>query len=134
MSLLLHLSATSPTADCTSIFETSDRPAKHFRSIYDDFNHLNNYFTAEEGSSVNQSSIGDEEAVALSEALKINTALATLNLNYNLMWREGAIALLEALKANTALIALSMEGNSIGDVGPTSSDVLETNTALAFYK
>ncbi|KAI8606157.1 hypothetical protein EDD21DRAFT_349318 [Dissophora ornata] len=62
-------------------------------------------------------SIGNDGALALSEALKTNTTLTTLNLQRNSIEKEGALALSEALKTNTTLTTLNLKNNSIGKEG-----------------
>ena len=59
-----------------------------------------------------EDNISDEGAKALAEALKVNTALRSLNL---LCKNEGAKALAEALKVNTALQVLSLTRNNVSD-------------------
>ena len=63
---------------------------------------------------LHRNSIGDEGAKALSEALKENTTLQSLNLQSNSIKYDGAKALSEALKENTTLQSLDLGGNSIG--------------------
>ncbi|KAF9208864.1 hypothetical protein BGZ49_007297 [Haplosporangium sp. Z 27] len=75
--------------------------------------------------------IGNEGALALSEALKINATLITLNLGSNLIGYEGALALSEALKTNATLTTLGLKDNSIGNEGAlTLSEALKTNATL----
>ncbi|KAI8598054.1 hypothetical protein EDD21DRAFT_407131 [Dissophora ornata] len=81
-----------------------------------------------------KNSIGDEGTLALSEALKTNTTLTTLNLENNSIGNEGALALSEALKTNTALITLDLTNNSIGEEGALAlSEALKTNTVNSLY-
>jgi hypothetical protein len=71
-----------------------------------------------------ENSIGNEGAKELSEALKSNTSLASLDLNSkgclfilfslnteNNIGKEGAIELSEALKSNSSLTSLFLRGN-----------------------
>ncbi|KAI8594795.1 hypothetical protein EDD21DRAFT_426610 [Dissophora ornata] len=75
--------------------------------------------------------IGDERALALSEALKTNTTLTILNLQINSIYYEGAQALSEALKTNTTLTTLDLYDNSIYYEGALAlSETLKTNTTL----
>ncbi|ORZ15561.1 hypothetical protein BCR41DRAFT_65776 [Lobosporangium transversale] len=67
--------------------------------------------------------------MALSEALKTNGALTTLNLMSNSVGHEGAHALLEALKVNTTLTILDLEYDSLGKEGVLL--LSKTNTTLA---
>ncbi|ORZ15545.1 hypothetical protein BCR41DRAFT_396509 [Lobosporangium transversale] len=64
----------------------------------------------------------------LSEALKTNKTLTTLDLMCNRIGKEGALALLEALKTNTTLITLDMEYDSLGKEGALL--LSKTNTTL----
>ena len=61
--------------------------------------------------------IGDEEAIVIAEALKVNTKLTTLNISANNIGVAGAQALAEALKVNTTLTSLNMSMNNIGYAG-----------------
>ncbi|KAI8597524.1 hypothetical protein EDD21DRAFT_407542 [Dissophora ornata] len=73
-----------------------------------------------------------EGALALSEALKTNTVLTTLNLQHNSIGNEGALALSEAFKTNTTLTTLNLDHNSISKEGsPALSEALKTNTTLS---
>ncbi|KAF8972392.1 hypothetical protein BGZ46_010123 [Entomortierella lignicola] len=88
------------------------------------------------------SSIGNEGAIALSEALKTNTTLTNLStqdqhqfdhfgLGDNSIGNSEAFALSEALKTNTALTTLHLNDNSIGNEGAIAlSEALATNTTL----
>ncbi|KAG0196550.1 hypothetical protein BGX28_009996, partial [Mortierella sp. GBA30] len=70
-------------------------------------------------------------AVALSEALKINSTVTTLNLSYNSIGDNGAVALSEALKTNSTLTTLDLRNNSIGSYGAVAlSEALKTNSTL----
>ncbi|ORZ23712.1 hypothetical protein BCR41DRAFT_349019 [Lobosporangium transversale] len=76
-------------------------------------------------------SMGNEGALALSGALKVNTSLTTLNLYNNSIGKEGALALSEALKTNTSLTTLNLYNNSIGKEGTLAlSEALRINTSL----
>ncbi|KAF9110697.1 hypothetical protein BGX30_007888, partial [Mortierella sp. GBA39] len=75
--------------------------------------------------------IGDNGAVALSEALKTNSTMTTLNLRHNRIEDNGAVALSEALKTNSTLTTLDLYYNSIGDNGAVAlSQALKTNLTL----
>ena len=77
--------------------------------------------------------IGNKEAIALVDALKVNKTLATLNMNNNNIGVEGAQALANALgkDGNTSLTILKMRSNSIGDAGAQAlADALKVNTTL----
>ncbi|KAG0016104.1 hypothetical protein BGZ80_009428 [Entomortierella chlamydospora] len=64
-----------------------------------------------------RNSIGPNEAQALSEALKASSTLTTLSLRYNSIGPDGARALSDGLKTNSSLIALNFRNNSIGSNG-----------------
>ncbi|KJE93971.1 hypothetical protein CAOG_04680, partial [Capsaspora owczarzaki ATCC 30864] len=77
--------------------------------------------------------IGDAEAQAIAEALKVNTKLTTLELNKNQIGDVGAQALAEALKVNTRLNFLQLSENQIGDAGAQSiAEALKVNKKLTF--
>jgi Ran GTPase-activating protein (RanGAP) involved in mRNA processing and transport len=76
-------------------------------------------------------SIGAEGAIVLADALKENTGLQSLNLGSNSIGAEGAKALADALKVNTALQSLNLWSNSIGAEGTKAlADALKVNTGL----
>ncbi|KAF9913073.1 hypothetical protein BX616_010179 [Lobosporangium transversale] len=80
---------------------------------------------------LNDNSIRNEGALALSEALKNNTVLTTLDLSNNSIDEYGAAALSEALKTNTMLTTLNLCGSLIGDAGAQAlSEALKVNTTL----
>ena len=58
------------------------------------------------GRSLRNNKIGDQGAIAIGEALKVNGALTKLFLNRNSFGDQGAIAIGEALKVNGALKTL----------------------------
>jgi len=65
------------------------------------------------------------------EALKVNTALETLNLLFSNIRDVGATAIAEALKINTALKTLMLSFNQISDSGATAiAKAMEVNTVL----
>ena len=75
--------------------------------------------------------IGDIGATSLAEALKGNTALATLRLGNTNIGDIGATAIAEALNGNTALKTLNLYDNKIGDIGATAlEEALKGNTAV----
>ncbi|KAF9112498.1 hypothetical protein BGX30_007266, partial [Mortierella sp. GBA39] len=53
----------------------------------------------------------------LAEALKTNSTLTTMDLQYNSIGLDGAKALAEALRTNSTLTTLKLYGNSIGSDG-----------------
>ncbi|KAH7028671.1 hypothetical protein BKA57DRAFT_443777 [Linnemannia elongata] len=77
------------------------------------------------------SSIGEDGAQALSEALKANSTLTTLDLNGNKIGPNGAVVLSEALKTNSTLTTLKLWWNSIGSNGAVVlSKALKVNSTL----
>ena len=75
--------------------------------------------------------IGDEGAVALAEALEVNTSLEVLFLSCNQIGPAGAIKIADALRTNTSLTTLNLNTNQIGDEGAKKiADALRTNTSL----
>ena len=91
--------------------------------------------------------IGDKEAQALAEALKVNIILTSLDLYSNQIGPEGAKALAEALKKNITLTSLSLIDNQIRHLGVkvleeafeknptiTSLDLDGNEKAKALYK
>ena len=66
----------------------------------------------------------DDGENSLSQALKLKTALTSLNLN------RSSIGLHQALRVNTSLISLDLSGTSVGDKGAYSlSQALRANTS-----
>ena len=61
--------------------------------------------------------IGDEDAKALTNALKVNSALSELYLSGNSIGDEGAKAFANAIKDNKTLTYLHLGANKIGDEG-----------------
>ena len=61
-------------------------------------------------------SIGDEGAIAIAEALKVNAVLTNLDLSLNKIG-DDAKAIAEALKVNAVLTTLNLGWNSIGVKG-----------------
>ena len=64
--------------------------------------------------SLTKMSLTDEDAKALSQALKRNTSLKNLDLSGNDIGAEGARALADALVRNTSLIVLNLDTGSMG--------------------
>ncbi|KAL0237829.1 hypothetical protein GEMRC1_012303 [Eukaryota sp. GEM-RC1] len=58
-------------------------------------------------------SIGTEGAIALAEALKVNSAVTRIDLMFNSIGAEGAIALAEALKVTSTVIGIVLRGNFV---------------------
>jgi hypothetical protein len=61
--------------------------------------------------------IGDEGAIVIAEALKVNAVLTELKLWGSSIGPEGAIAIAEALKVNAVLTKLAIQVNNMGDAG-----------------
>ncbi|XP_011269977.1 hypothetical protein CAOG_08406 [Capsaspora owczarzaki ATCC 30864] len=75
--------------------------------------------------------IGIAEALAIAEALKVNTTLTMLFLQVNQIGDAGAQAIAEALKENKTLAQLDLHMNQIGDVGAHAiAEALKVNTTL----
>ena len=73
----------------------------------------------------------DSGASALSDSLKSNSTLTTLNLDKNEIGDEGACALSDSLKSNSTLTTLELSENSIGPQGASLlSDYLKSNSTL----
>ncbi|KAL0237957.1 hypothetical protein GEMRC1_012431 [Eukaryota sp. GEM-RC1] len=58
-------------------------------------------------------SIGSEGAIALADALKMNSTVTKIDLEYNSIGNEGAIALADALKLNSTVTQIDLWDNSI---------------------
>ena len=70
-------------------------------------------------------------AEALIEAEAGNVTIAKVFLGYNSMRDKGAIAIAEALKVTSALTTLNLRDNMIGDIGAAAiADAIEGNAAL----
>ncbi|KAG0303192.1 RHO1 GDP-GTP exchange protein 2 [Dissophora globulifera] len=77
-------------------------------------------------------SIGEDGAKALAEALKTNKTLSTLDLWHNSIGDDGAKALAEALKTNSTLSTLGLWYNSVGDDGAKAlAEALKNNSTLS---
>ena len=75
--------------------------------------------------------MGDDNVLALAEALKANTTLKRLDINHRMLFDSGAIAVAEALKGNKSLTFLNMTCNCIGPAGMHGlADALKVNTSL----
>ncbi|KAF9284701.1 hypothetical protein BGZ88_009831 [Linnemannia elongata] len=72
-------------------------------------------------------SFGAKELVSLAEALKTNSTLTTLDLQYNKIGSYEVEVMAEALKTNSTMITLYLGNNSIGDNGPHSQDKLDSD-------
>ncbi|KJE97230.1 hypothetical protein CAOG_07672 [Capsaspora owczarzaki ATCC 30864] len=76
--------------------------------------------------------IGDAEAQAIAEALKVNTTVTELSLYQNRIGATGARAIAEALQMNKAVTTLDLRENQIGAAGAQAiAEALKVNTTLA---
>ncbi|XP_004342468.2 hypothetical protein CAOG_08213 [Capsaspora owczarzaki ATCC 30864] len=76
--------------------------------------------------------IGDVGAQAIAEALKVNKTLTLLYLNVNQIGDAGAQAIAEALQVNKTLTLLNLSANRLGDAGAQAiGEALKVNTTLA---
>ncbi|KAL0240076.1 hypothetical protein GEMRC1_010183 [Eukaryota sp. GEM-RC1] len=81
---------------------------------------------------LDSNSIGNEGAIAIAEALKVNSSLSTINLYSNSIGNEGAIAIAEALKVNSSLSTINLNNNSIGNEGAIAiAEALKVNSSLS---
>ncbi|KAL0242942.1 hypothetical protein GEMRC1_005505 [Eukaryota sp. GEM-RC1] len=75
--------------------------------------------------------IGDEGTRALAEALKVNAAVTSIVLSENSIRAEGARALAEALKINASVTSVNLVSNYIGDEGARAlAEALTVNTSV----
>ncbi|MBN8523519.1 MAG: hypothetical protein J0M23_06685 [Rickettsiales bacterium] len=61
--------------------------------------------------------LGDEEAIAIAEALKVNHHIIKICLSRNKIGAIGAAALAEALKVNHSIVELDLDHNNLGEEG-----------------
>lgn len=59
-------------------------------------------------------------ALGLSDALKINESLTSIDLSYNRIGTEGAESLADAFAQNPSLTELNLRRNKIGDAGASA--------------
>jgi len=72
--------------------------------------------------------IGDAEAIAIAEALKVNQSVTTADLSRNNIGDAGATAIAEALKANQYITTVDLSYNNIGYAGAIAiAEVLKMN-------
>ncbi|CAE7231324.1 NLRC3 [Symbiodinium sp. CCMP2592] len=75
--------------------------------------------------------IGDEGAEVIREALKNNSRLTSINLASNSIGDEGGKAVGEALKSNSTLTSINLQSNRIGvEGGKAIGEALRTNSTL----
>ncbi|KAL0238159.1 hypothetical protein GEMRC1_012632 [Eukaryota sp. GEM-RC1] len=72
-------------------------------------------------------SIGPEGAIAIAEALKVNSLVSTIHLDNNSIGNEGAIAIAEALKVNSSVTTIYLDNNSINSQTQQSLKSLHKN-------
>ncbi|XP_004363847.2 hypothetical protein CAOG_03008 [Capsaspora owczarzaki ATCC 30864] len=75
--------------------------------------------------------IGNAEAKAIAEAIKVNTTMTELKLGGNLIADVGARAIAEAVRANCTLTVVDLAENRIGDAGARAfAETLKVNNTL----
>ena len=75
--------------------------------------------------------IQDVGAIAIANALKINSSMTALNLSNNNLGNDGVIALANALKLNSCLLSLILDLNRIGnDAVIAIAEALKCNICL----
>ena len=82
-------------------------------------------------SSLSENNIDAGGAIAIAEALKVNTLVTQLNLEFNQIGAAGAIAIAEALKVNKSVSQLNLHSNDIDAAGAIAiADSLKINTSV----
>ena len=77
------------------------------------------------------SPLGNSDAVSVSQVLKANSSLTSLDFSGNAIRQSGASCLSDALIANSSLTSLCLSGNEIGDNGASClSQALIANSSL----
>ena len=80
---------------------------------------------------VKSSPLGNSDAASVSQVLKANSSLTSLDLSGNAIRQSGASCLSDALIANSSLTSLCLSGNEIGDDGASClSQALIVNSSL----
>ncbi|KJE92022.1 hypothetical protein CAOG_03058 [Capsaspora owczarzaki ATCC 30864] len=75
--------------------------------------------------------IGNADAKAVAEAIKVNTTMTELKLGGNLIADVGARAIAEAVRANCTLTVVDLTENRIGDAGARAfAETLKVNNTL----
>ncbi|KJE92014.1 hypothetical protein CAOG_03051 [Capsaspora owczarzaki ATCC 30864] len=75
--------------------------------------------------------IGNADAKAVAEAIKVNTTMTELKLGGNLIADVGARAIAEAVRANCTLTVVDLAENRIGDAGARAfAETLKVNNTL----
>jgi hypothetical protein len=78
--------------------------------------------------------IGAEGAVALADALKVNSSVTSFNLGWNCIGAVGASALADALKVNASLKEIGLISNVIGAEGSLAlADTLKVKTSVTSF-
>ncbi|KAL0244242.1 hypothetical protein GEMRC1_008327 [Eukaryota sp. GEM-RC1] len=76
-------------------------------------------------------SVGSQGAIAIAEALKVNSSVSGIYLHANSIGNEGAIAIAEALKVNSSVSRIDLMKNSIGNEGAIAiAEALKVNSSL----
>ena len=80
---------------------------------------------------LNWNQIGDNGAIVLADALKVNPSITSINLKHNSIGNDGAAAIAEALKVNPSITNINLNWNRIGTVKKKAIDKeLNTNQKL----
>ncbi|KAL0244722.1 hypothetical protein GEMRC1_008804 [Eukaryota sp. GEM-RC1] len=80
---------------------------------------------------LSNNSIGPEGAIAIAEALKVNSSVTEIYLENNSIGPEGAIAIAEALKLNSSVTRIYLGNNSIGPEGAIAiAEALKLNSSV----
>merc|ERR1711990_503236 len=75
--------------------------------------------------------IGADGAAYLSEALKNNTSIDTLDVQWNMIGKDGVLRIGDALEVNSTITRLDLSGNSIDDEGiATLADSMKLNKGV----
>ncbi|KAL0237827.1 hypothetical protein GEMRC1_012301 [Eukaryota sp. GEM-RC1] len=77
--------------------------------------------------------VGSEGAIALADALKVNSTVTQIKLQRNSIGTEGAIALADALKVNSTVVRICLKRNSICIEGAIAlADALKVNSTVTW--
>ncbi|KAL0239373.1 hypothetical protein GEMRC1_009481 [Eukaryota sp. GEM-RC1] len=81
---------------------------------------------------LSNNSIVPEGAIAIAEALKVNSSVSHIHVSYNSIGNEGAIAIAEALKVNSSVSTIYLYNNSIGNEGAIAiAEALKVNSSVS---
>ncbi|KJE95232.1 hypothetical protein CAOG_009893 [Capsaspora owczarzaki ATCC 30864] len=97
------------------------------RELYDKVKNTTHYFY------VSWEKVGDAEALAIAEALKVNTTVTRVELWQNQIGVAGASAIAETLKVNKAVTSIAVWDNQIGDAGASAiAETLKVNKTVTW--